>query len=516
MRLPYMIDSIDNKLLKAKLDMLATRGKPQESFVASNIAEFKTSKIFSWMSIAEDYYVNDNDIIKKKRKALNAKGQLIEDKLLPNNILTHPSLRNMIDEKVNYVFGKPFTIKCENDTFRQILEDEIFTPKLRKRIKNLATDAYKKGISYLQPTFDKEGKLDFKLKTGDQIVPFWGDEEHTQLDAFILFFKITIYELDGNKTDVDYIEFVDDSGIYRYTMNDKFAIKPYEDATTPKVSGHFSVNLETDETKPERIQQMVWEKIPLIAFKANADEYPLIKSVKTLIDGYDRTTSDVADAIGDLPYSIKVIVNYDGQDLGELAANLYKYRMVKVTEGGDLKTLTQTIDITSINAHLDRLKDDMCEYGRTVNDKTAIATNASGKALDRIYNKIDLDGSDIITEFKDSLEQLLWFVKWYLKNSGRGDFENEKVEFVFNTDKPTDETTVIANCVASKGIISDETIIANHPWVTDVDLEKKKLEEQEQLNMNKLLNMGDYGTGTALNDEDTQEQDEEENQNQEE
>lgn len=516
MRLPYIVDNVDNKLLKAKLDMLATRGKPQQDFVSANISEFKNSQIFNWMTKAENYYVNDNEINQKKRKALNAKGELIEDKLLPNNIISHPSLRNMIDEKVNYVFGKPFTIKCENDSFRKILEEEVFTSKLRKRIKNLATDAYKKGISYLQPTFDKEGKLDFKLKTGDQIVPFWGDEEHTQLDAFILFYKITIYELDGNKQDVDYIEFVDESGIYRYTMDSKFAIKPYEDASTPKVSGHFLVNLETDETKPENIQQMVWEKIPLIAFKANADEYPLIKSVKSLIDGYDITTSDVADAIGDLPYSIKVIVNYDGQDLGELAANLYKYRMVKVTEGGDLKTLTQSIDITSINAHLDRLKDDMCEYGRIVNDKAAIAVNASGKALDRIYNKIDLDGNDIITEFRDSLDQLLWFVKWYLKNSGRGDFENEKVEFVFNTDKPTDETTVIANCLSSKGIISDETIIANHPWVTDVELEKKKLEKQEQANMERLLNMGDYGTNNSLNDENPQEQDEEENKDQEE
>ena len=491
MILPYFVDNVQNKLLKAKLEVLSTRGKPQETFISSNISEFKGSDEYKLMSKAEDYYSNDNDINKKKRKAIDAKGQLIEDLLLPNNIISHPSLRNVIDEKVNYVFGKPFSIKCENDTFKQILEEEIFTEKFKRKLKNLATDAYKKGKTYLQPTFDKEGKLEFKLRTGDKIIPFWTDEEHTELDAYILFYQIRIYDLDGNYKDVDYIEFVDDTGIYRYTQEAANQLKKYEEDGTSSFSGHFRAS-QTENDK-EVVKEMVWERIPLIPFKANADEYPVLKSIKGLIDGYDTTTSDLADSIGDLPYSIKVIVNYDGQDLGELAANLYKYRMVKVSDGGDMKTLTQTIDINAINNHLDRLKDDICEYGRIVNDKTAVAVNASGKALDRLYNKIDLDANDIITEFNDSLQQLLWFVKWYFKNTGKGDFENDEVEFVFNTDKPTDETTIIANCVASKGIISDETIMANHPWVTDIEQEKKQLEEEEKAQMDKLLNMNGYG-----------------------
>lgn len=494
MILPYFIDTVQNKLLKAKLEILSTRGKPQESFISSNISEFKGSNEYKLMIKAEDYYCNDNDINKKKRKAIDSQGKLIEDLLLPNNIIAHPSLRNIIDEKVNYVFGKPFSIKCENDTFKKLLEDEVFTDKFRRKLKNIATDCYKKGKSYLQPMFNEAGELEFKVRTGDKIIPFWKDEEHTELDAYILFYVIRTYELDGNYKDIDYIEFVDDSGVYRYTQDGKAAeLKRFEDGENEYFSGHFAARRVEGEEEGEAAQ-MVWEKIPLIPFKANADEYPIIRSVKSLIDGYDTTTSDLADSIGDLPYSIKVIVNYDGQDLGELASNLYKFRMVKVSDGGDVKTLTQSIDINSINYHLDRLKDDICEFGRIVNDKSAIAVNASGKALDRLYNKIDLDAADIITEFKDSLEQLLWFVKWYFKNSGKGDFENEKVEFVFNTDKPTDETTIIANCVSSKGIISDETIMANHPWVTDLELEKKRLAEEETEQMNKLLNMGNYGT----------------------
>lgn len=494
MILPYFIDEVQNKLLKTKLEVLATRGKPQENFIYSNLNEFKNSPEYKHMITSEDYYCNDNDIKEKKRKAIDNKGAIINDLLLPNNILSHPSLRNVIDEKVNYVFAQPFSIKCENESFKKLLEDEIFTDKFRRRLKNLATDVYKKGLSYLQPTFDKEGKLEFKLRTGDKIVPFWTDEEHTELDAYILFYTIRTYDLEGNYQDLQYIEFVDNTGVYRYLEKNK-KLEKYEEDENSHFSGHFKARSENSDNNAT---EMVWERIPLIPFKSNSDEYPVIRSIKTLIDGYDTTCSDLADSIGDLPYSIKVVVNYDGQDLGELSANLYKYRMVKVSDGGDLKSLTQTIDITSINYHLDRLKDDICEYGRIVNDKTAVAVNASGKALDRIYNKIDLDANDIINEFNDSLEQLLWFVKWYFKNTGKGDFENEKVEFVFNTDKPTDETTIIANCVASKGIISDETILANHPWVTDVESEKALLEQEAEDQMNRLLNMNGYGSDPIM------------------
>ena len=502
MRLPYYIDDVNNKLLKASLERLSSRGKPQEAFISSNITEFEKSETFKLMGQAEDYYKNDNDIKEKRRVAINDKGVPIEDTLLPNNILSHADFRNIVDEKVSYMFSQPFTIKCDNEAYLKILNDEIFTDKLRNRLKMVGKDGCKKGISYLQPTFDEEGVLTFKFRPGHTIIPFWADEEHTELDAYILYYKIKIYDLDGNYKEVDYVEFVDESGVYRYIKDGKDGLKPYDNTDMAGYSGHFTVNQTNEETEQIETKEMVWEKIPLIPFKYNADEYQIIKSVKCLIDGYDRGTSDLADAIGDIPYSIKVITNYDGTDLGELAKNLYTYRMVKVSDGGDIKTLSQTIDITSITAHLDRLEDDIYKYGRIVNDKDALAAAASGKALDRLYNKIDSDANDTIAEFKASLENLMWFVNWYLKSIGKGDFENEKVEFVFNTDKPTDETSIIANCVNSKGIISDKTIISNHPWVTNLEDELANLKEEKEEQANYLLNMNGYGTGNNLDNPD--------------
>ena len=91
--------------------------------------------------------------------------------------------------------------------------------------------------------------------------------------------------------------------------------------------------------------------------------------------------------------------------------------------------------------------------------------------------------ADMQTEYKASLEQLLWFVNCHLENTGVGNFENEYVEFIFNTDMPMDEGATIDNIRNSTGILSTETLIANHPWVDSPqkELEKLKKEKQEDI-----------------------------------
>ncbi|HID0765639.1 TPA: phage portal protein, partial [Clostridium botulinum] len=76
-----------------------------------------------------------------------------------------------------------------------------------------------------------------------------------------------------------------------------------------------------------------------------------------------------------------------------------------------------------------------------------------------------------------------WFVNQHLINTGQGDFTNENVEFVFNRDTLINETDSINNCQSSVGIISDETIVANHPWATKDELEKIKKQKEERESM---------------------------------
>ena len=64
---------------------------------------------------------------------------------------------------------------------------------------------------------------------------------------------------------------------------------------------------------------------------------------------------------------------------------------------------------------------------------------------------------------------LLYFVDLYLQISGQGDYEKIDVELVFNRDMAINEAEQIQNCSNSQGIVSDETLIAHHPFVSDVE-----------------------------------------------
>ena len=100
--------------------------------------------------------------------------------------------------------------------------------------------------------------------------------------------------------------------------------------------------------------------------------------------------------------------------------------------------------------------------------------------IQSMYSDIDLDANDMETEFQASFEELLWFVRYHFSNIGVGDFDLDNLEIIFNRDLPMVESEVINNIRNSIGILSDETLVAQHPWVDDVELELKRKAKQQQ------------------------------------
>lgn len=76
-------------------------------------------------------------------------------------------------------------------------------------------------------------------------------------------------------------------------------------------------------------------------------------------------------------------------------------------------------------------------------------------------------------EFEAGFENLLWFVNAHLANTNQGNFDGVNIDIIFNKDTIINESQVIQDIKNSVRIISDETLVANHPWVEDT---KKELE----------------------------------------
>ena len=265
-----------------------------------------------------------------------------------------------------------------------------------------------------------------------------------------------------------------------FELSDGGTLKPVE----PFVQNYFTI---TNEDGTETGYN--WTKIPLIPFKYNSKEIPLIKMVKNLQDGLNVILSNFQNNMEeDVRNTILILKNYDGQNLGEFRKNLAAVGAVKVrtVDGADGGVDKLTIEVNSENykAIIEIFKKAIIENAMGYDAKDdRLAGNPNQMNIQSMYSDIDLDANNMETEFQASLEDLLWFINCHFANMGMGDFEGEEVEIIFNRDILISEGEVIENCGKSVGVLSDETIIANHPWVDDPQAELERLKKQKEENM---------------------------------
>lgn len=458
------------KYIRDILEKGANSVMTTEEIIKEEIEEWLSSSLRQLMLDGQKYYIGDTDILNRKRMAIGEGGKLEEVENLANNKLVHNFVRKLVNQKTGYLLSKPITVQTDNNKYKEILND-VFDMSFMKLLKNLGKDAINKGKAWIQVYYNEEGQLRFKRLPSEEIIPLWKDAEHTKLDALIRVYEVVIYEGKTKKT-VQKVEYWDTKQVLRY-INENGTLIP--DMEAPEDAGHFSIV----DDKGEK-QSFTWAKVPFVYFKYNDEELPLIKFVKSLVDDYDRNKSNNSNNLEDLPNSIYVLKDYDGEDLGEFRRNMSLYRAVKVTGDGGVDTRNLEINVEAYKTHIDQMRKDIFEFGCGVDTQSdKFGNSPSGIALKFLYNDLDMDCSIIETEFQASLEYLLWFVNQHLINTSQGDFTNETVEFIFNRDMLTNETDSINNCKSSVGIISDETIVSNHPWSTKDELEKIKKQKKE-------------------------------------
>lgn len=455
-------------------DIEANAPMPIEKIIMMEIQEWEKSDERNWMIQGQRYYRGKNDILDRKRLVIGPDGKKVEAENLSNNKLVHLFLRKLTDQKVGYLLAKPISIQTKKGEYEKELSN-VFDKAFARLLKNIGKEAINKGKSWLHVYYDEAGKFSVKVLPSEEIIPIWKDAAHTILDGLIRPYCVETFEGTDKKI-VKKVEYWDKSGVRRYINNSGTLIP---DDESPEPLPHFKMVSGNSE------KAFNWKRVPFICFKYNDEEQPLIELIKTLIDEYDKKKSDNSNNLEDMPESIIVLKNFDGTDLGEFRRNMSQFRAVKVrtdgSGGGGVDSLDIKIDVEAFKTHMEMTRKDIYEFGRGVDTQSQDFGNSpSGIALKFLYADLDMDANDIETEFQASLEQLLWFVDQHLQLSGKGDFFNEPVEFIFNRDIVINESDTITNAKNSVGIISDETIRANHPWVTDAAEETKRIEQEHK------------------------------------
>jgi SPP1 family phage portal protein len=223
-----------------------------------------------------------------------------------------------------------------------------------------------------------------------------------------------------------------------------------------------------------------WERVPFVPWKNNDSELPDLQFVKTLIDDYDLTRSDVSNLLADLRSLIYVLKGYGGENLSQFMRDLAYYHGIMVDDDGDVTTLNPTINIDAAEKHFAQLLKDIYRFGQAVDKgQDKMGNSPSGIALKFLYSGLDLKDNAMEDAFKWSFEQQIYFVNKYLQVTKQTTSDKE-ITIVFNRDIAINESQTITDFQNSGGRISNKTAVANHPWVDDVDEELKQLEEEDK------------------------------------
>lgn len=488
----------------ARLANVVTIGKNRitdEQYIINEIKQFKLSQRRKEMLDGEKYYAGRHDILSRKRTVIGEKGELVEVENLPNNRIVDNQYKKMVDQKNNYLLGQPISIRCDNDIYAKLLK-QFFNKRFQRLMKSLGEDSLNCGIGWLFVCYNEHGEITFKRLKPFEIIPGWKDAEHTVLDYAIRIYEVIAY--DGKKEEViQKVEVYDDKGINYFELTEGDLLRP----TEPYFQNYFTI---TDVDGAETGYN--WTKIPLIPFKYNTKEIPLIKMVKTLQDGLNTIESNFQNSMEeDTRNTILVLMNYDGQNLGEFRRNLAQYGAVKVRTvdgaGGDLKSLQVEVNSDNYKAIIEIFKKAIIENAMGYDAKDdRLAGNPNQMNIQSMYSDIDLDANNMETEYQASFEELLWFINCHLANIGMGDFEGEEVEIIFNRDILISESDIIDN-VNKSADLSLETRLAQHPWVDDVQAEIERINKEKQENIEQYGGAFNPATGQGNDEGDEDEKD---------
>lgn len=469
-------------------------GMTELQFFAAEIKAWKNSPRRKDQLKGDLYYEGQHDILQRQRTVIGQDGKVQVVHNLPNNRLIDNQYALMVDQKTNYLVGKPFTLNCQDKGYTDLL-GKVFNKRFYRLLKYVCEDALNGGLGWVYPYYNEAGELAFKHHPAYDILPFWADDDHTILDCAIRYYTQEVWNGHQKET-VERVEIFKPDGLYRYIYQNDMLIPDME---AGEHENYFTIEEEGQE--PERFN---WTRIPLIPFKYNKQEIPLIRRVKTLQDGINTMISDFENNMQeDARNTILILKNYDGENLGEFRRNLATFGAVKVRDDGDVTTLTVEVNAENYKSILEVFKKALIENARGYDAKDdRLSGNPNQMNIQSMYSDIDLDANGMETEFQAAFEELLWFINQDFSNRGLGDYEGANLQIVFNRDILINESESIDNCSKSVGILSNETIVEQHPWVTDVELELARLQKEKDEALEQAQEYaGAFGTGNQNGDE---------------
>ena len=421
----------------------------------------------------ENYYNTKNKIINRT----------MADPAKPNNKIANPYASYITDTLTGYFVGEPITYNSNDKTLLQDLSMIFEYNDEADENMELAKNASIFGVAYEMLYFSEEDKMiRFKPLSPKEVIPIFDKSVEGNLLAVIRYYDD--YNVVEDKT-YTIIEVIDAVGVSRYS------------------SSKGSNTLTLLENYPH-----YFGMVPVAIYKNNEEERGDFEPVISLIDAYDTMESD---SVNDFAYFVDCYLALYGftaesEDVQKMKEN----RILLMDEGTSAEWLVKNSNDTTIENMKNRLDADIHKFAKCPNlaDKE-FASNASGIAIK--FKTLGTENLVAIKErkFKRGLQQRLELMSM-INSVLREGFDWRAIDIVFTRNLPSNDVD-IANMVNSlRDIVSDETLLAQIPFVDDVQAEIERVDKQKEKakEQNPFFNVGLGYETNAMNNSTKQDEEE--------
>ncbi len=361
----------------------------------------------------------------------------------------------LVNQKIDYSLSKDVTINSNLPIEFNI--DEM--------LNNVGLNSSIDSISWVQLYINKSNKLDWTIRNDSQIFAIF--DEYKKYIEKIIYFWIDEKELIKKEDEQNIsVQIWDTEKVIEFDLkNGK--------ASNVVIKSHYFEVLKYRDIE-EKINPKSFGFIPFIPLYNNKNKESDIDSIDILLECYNEINTGFINNIREFQEMVMKLVGYGGQDLDEFVKQLKKYKVIPVDENGNFDYVKVEIPVEARSVLLEIIRKNIFVLGRGVDPTDNFGgSNITNVLIKSKYANLDMKCSDFEKQIRIFYFQLINIINLYYRL-------NLDSEIKFNRTQIFNESEQIDNCLKSMGLVSNETILANHPFVTDVKKELSLISKENK------------------------------------
>lgn len=411
-------------------------------------------------NIAMRYYLGNNDIMHRKPK-----DKCDEPLRNADNRIAFNFHGLLVDQKASYLFTAPPIFDTKDDTLNEIVAATL-GDGYAKKCKDLCVDASNAGVGWLHYWIDDKKGFSYAVVPSAQIYPVYSLRLEKELEAVLRTYRM----VDGSGMEWQIYELWNDTECQAYRQRADI-FQPYDIFTYVDFNGL---------AQPSNTFRHNLGAVPFIPFPNNNVYTSDLDKIKGLVDSYDKTYSGFVDDLEDIQQVIFILTNYGGADLKQFLSDLKYYKAIQTESNGvddrsGVSTLTIEIPVEARDKLLDITRKAIFDMGQGIDPQQQGFDNTSGEAMKFLYSLLELKAGLMETEFRQGFGELVRAISRHY--SGK---EPEQIIQTWTRTSIRNDAELVDMCSKSVGVISNKTILKNHPFVENAEDEEKELAAEKE------------------------------------